>query len=147
MGQQNLILFLNRLLSNYFVIYVKLHRYKWFAKGEHIFQLQHIFEKLYTVWKEDIDMLADHILAKDGKPFATMIKYVKQASIEEATADDEEEEMIAKLSEDLSKIYQEIEEIGLKRAKEANDELTLQILLSFQQKVSHYIWRFKAFYK
>ena len=147
MEQQRLILFLNQLLSNYFVIYVKLHRYKWFMKGEHVFQFQQLFEDLHTMWKKDIDILADHILAKDGKPFATMIKYVKKATIEEATADDEEEEMIAQLSEDFSKINHEIEEIGFKRAKEVNDALTIQLLLSLQQKLHQYIWRFKAFYK
>src|SRR5690625_672393 len=137
MDQQNLILFLNRLLSNYFVIYVKLHRYKWFMKGEHIFQLQQLFEELYTSWKKDIDLLAEHILSKDGKPFATMVKYVKEATLEEATADDEEEEMIAQLSDDFSQLNEEIKEIGMKRAKEANDELTLHLLLTYQQELNH----------
>lgn len=147
MKQQRLILFLNQLLANYFVIYVKLHRYKWFMRGEHIFPMQKMCEDLSVIWKEDIDVLVEHILSKDGKPYATMIKYVKEATLEEATADDEEEEMISQLSDDFTKISEEIEEIGFKRAKEVNDELTIQILLSFQQRLNKYIWRFKAFYK
>lgn len=147
MDRQRLILFLNQLLANYFVIYVKLHRYQWFMKGEHIFQLQPMFEALQDEWKNDIDALSDHILSMDGKPYATMIKYVKEATIEEATADDEEEEMIAQLSENFSKLSEEIEEIGFKRAKEVNDELTMHILLTFQHKLHKLIWRFKAYYK
>ncbi len=147
MDRQYLILFLNQLLANYFVIYVKLHRYKWFAKGEHVFQLQPIFEELHGTWKKDIDRLSDHILSMDGKPYATMIKYVKEATIEEATADDEEEEMMEQLSDDFTKITEEIEEIGFKRAKEVNDELTLYFLLSLQQNINQYIWRLKAYYK
>ncbi len=147
MDRQKLILFLNQLLANYFVIYVKLHRYKWFTKGEHVFQLQPLFQELYITWKDDIDTLAEHILSMDGKPYATMIKYVKEATIEEASADDEEEEMIGQLSQDLSKIYEEIEEIGLPRAKEVNEELTLQFLFTFQQKLNNIIWKCKAYYK
>ncbi|MEI3604844.1 ferritin-like domain-containing protein [Pseudogracilibacillus sp. SE30717A] len=147
MDRQKLILFLNQLLANYFVIYVKLHRYQWFSKGEHVFQLQPFFQELHSKWKEDIDLLAEHILTMDGKPYATMIKYVKEATIDEATADDEEEEMILQLSHDLSKLYKEIEEIGLKRAKDINDELTAHLLFSFQQKLSKIIWRCKAYYK
>src|SRR5690625_2435390 len=147
MDRQRLILFLNQLLSNYFVVYVKLHRYKWFMKGEHIFQLQHVYEEMYKSLKVEIDVLAEHLLSMDGKPFATMIKFVKEASLEEATADDEEEEMIAQLSDDFVQISEEIEEIGFKRAKKVNDELTIQLLLSFQKNLNKYIWRCKAFYK
>jgi len=32
MEKQRVILFLNRLLANYFVVYTKLYRYQWFAK-------------------------------------------------------------------------------------------------------------------
>ena len=116
-------------------------------KGEHIFQLQHVYEEMYKSLKVEIDVLAEHLLSMDGKPFATMIKFVKEASLEEATADDEEEEMIAQLSDDFVQISEEIEEIGFKRAKKVNDELTIQLLLSIQQKLNKYIWRFKAFYK
>jgi len=147
MDRQYLILFLNQLLANYFVMYVKLHRYKWFLKGEHVFQLQPIFEQLHYTWKQDIDNLVDHILSMDGKSYATMIKYVKEATIDEATADDEEEEMMEQLSDDFTKISEEIKEIGFKRAKEVNDELTLHFLLSLQQNLNKYIWRFKAYDK
>lgn len=147
MERKQLISFLNQLLSNYFVMYVKLHRYKWFMKGEHIFERQVLYEKLYITIKEDIDMLAEHILSIDGKPFATMIKYLKEATIEEATADDEEEEIVEQLEHDFSHMNKEIKEIGLKQAEKVNDDLTKHILLTSQQNLKKYIWRCKAYYK
>src|SRR5690625_1436613 len=82
---KELTLFLNRVLSNYFVLYVKLHRYTWFTEGEHIFQLQYIYKEMYEEIKKDIHKIVDHILSINGIPYATMIKFIKEATIEEAT--------------------------------------------------------------
>jgi len=147
MEREHLIRFLNRLLANYFVMYVKLHRYKWFMKGEHIFLFQRYYEELYTEIKKDIDLLAEHILSMDGKPFATMVKFLKEATIEEATADDEEEEMIEQLADNFSQIKEEINEIGMKKAKEIDDLMTKNVLLQMEQHINSYIWRCKAYYK
>src|SRR5690625_327176 len=128
MDHKELTLFLNRVLSNYFVLYVKLHRYTWFVEGEHIFQLQYIYTEMYEEIKNDIDRIVDHILSMNGIPYATMVKFIKEATIEEATADDTEGEMMEQLLEDLSDVIQEIKDIGLKQAKELNDDLTVQLL-------------------
>lgn len=78
MDNQKLINFLNQLLSNCFVMYVKLHRYHWYVQGQHFFQLHALFEEMYTTIADDIDELAERVLAIDGKPLATMIKYIKR---------------------------------------------------------------------
>ena len=147
MEKEQVTLFLNRLLANLFVIYVKCHRYKWFMKGEHIFQLQTVYEHLADDIKIEIDRLAEHILAIGGKPFATMIKFVKEATIEEATADDEEEEMITQLKQDFEQTIKEINEIGIKKAKEIDDQFTVNMLFTISEKLHQYIWRFKNYEK
>src|SRR5690625_2913426 len=146
MDHKELTLFLNRALSNYFVLYVKLHRYTWFAEGEHIFQLQNIFKEMYQDIKEDIDKIVDHILSINGIPYATMIKFVKEATIEEATADDEEEEMMEQLLVDLSDMINELNEIGLKKANELNDHLSTHLLIDLIRKLAHYRWRLQGFF-
>ncbi len=95
MESQRLINFLNQLLSNYFVMYVKLHRYHWYVQGRHFFQLHAQFEEMYQATANDLDEIAERILMINGKPLATMSKYLKEATIEEATADDKENEIIA----------------------------------------------------
>lgn len=147
MEKEQLTLFLNRLLANLFVVYVKCHRYKWFMKGEHIFQLQTVYEHLADDIKGEIDRLAEHILAMDGKPFATMVKFVKEATIEEATADDEEEEMISQLKRDFEQMIKEINEIGIKQAEEINNYFTKNLLLTISEKLHQYIWRFNNYEK
>src|SRR5690625_2442445 len=97
MKNQKLIQFLNQLLSNYFVMYVKLHRYHWYVQGEQFFQLHQQFEEMYKTFGQDLDMIAERILMIDGQPFATMIKYIKEATLTEASADNLNSEMIDQL--------------------------------------------------
>src|SRR5690625_856994 len=124
MENQKLINFLNQLLSNQFVMYVKLHRYHWFVQGRHFFQLHEKFEELYNMHAADLDEVAERILKIDGKPLATMIKYLKEATLEEANADDKENEIIAQLTKDYQQIITEIRDEGIPLASEQNDEPT-----------------------
>ncbi|SFD78814.1 starvation-inducible DNA-binding protein [Lentibacillus persicus] len=145
MANQKLINFLNQLLSNYFVMYVKLHRYHWFIQGAHFFQLHKLFEDMYITVAKDIDALAERILMIDGKPLATMTKYLKETTLEEASADDKEDEIMAKLIEDYSQIINEIKKEGIRYASDQEDEPTIDLLVSFQGKLEKYIWMLNAY--
>ncbi|QKY69100.1 Dps family protein [Lentibacillus sp. CBA3610] len=145
MDNQKLINFLNQLLSNYFVMYVKLHRYHWFIQGKHFFQLHNVFEEMYTTIAEDLDDIAERVLMIDGKPLATMTKYIKEATLEEATADDTEDEITAKLIEDYQQLITEIKEEGIPYASERHDEPTLDLLISLQGKLEKYVWMMHAY--
>ncbi|MFD1360424.1 Dps family protein [Lentibacillus salinarum] len=145
MDNQKLINFLNQLLSNYFVMYVKLHRYHWFIQGKHFFELHKQFEDMYQTFAEDLDAIAERVLMIDGKPLATMSKYLKEATLEEATADDKEDEITAKLIEDYQQIIKEIKEKGIPYASEQDDEPTLDLLISLQGKLEKYVWMLHAY--
>ncbi|MGM8213342.1 Dps family protein [Virgibacillus sp. W0430] len=145
MNNQKLIHFLNQLLSNSFVLYVKLHRYHWFIEGRHFFQLHQTFEEMYTAFADDIDEIAERILMINGKPLATMIKYIKEASIEEASADDKESEMILQLTKDYEQLVHEIQHTGLPLATKAEDEPTADLLISLQSKLEKRIWMLRAY--
>src|SRR5690625_68814 len=118
MDNQNLINFLNQLLSNYSVMYVKLHRYHWFVQGRHFFQLHEKFEEMYDMFHEDLDEIAERILMIDGKPLATMSKYLEETTLTEANADDKENEMITQLRKDYEQIISEIRNEGEQLASE-----------------------------
>ncbi|SFA75905.1 starvation-inducible DNA-binding protein [Lentibacillus halodurans] len=145
MDNQKLINFLNQLLSNYFVMYVKLHRYHWFIQGKHFFQLHEVFEEMYITFAKDLDEIAERVLMIDGKPLATMIKYIKEATLEEATADDKEDEITAKLIEDYQQIIKEIKEDGIPYASDHQDEPTVDLLVSLQGKLEKYVWMLHAY--
>lgn len=145
MKNQKLVGFLNQLLSNYFVMYVKLHRYHWYVKGRHFFQLHEKFEEMYLMFADELDALAERILMIDGQPLATMVKYIKEATLTEANADDLEDEMIAQLIKDYQQIISEISTDGLIYAAEIKDEPTADLLITFQAKLEKYIWMLEAY--
>ena len=145
MNNQNLINFLNQLLSNYFVMYVKLHRYHWFVQGRHFFRLHEKFEEMYEMFHEDLDEIAERILMIDGKPLATMSKYLDEKTLTEANADDKEDEMISQLVEDYKQLISEIRDDGIKLASELEDEPTLDMFINFQSKLEKDLWMLEAY--
>lgn len=137
--------YLNELLSNSFVLNVKFHRYHWYIKGRNFFQLHAVFEDLYTYFADTSDALAERILMIEGEPLATMAAYLRESTIEEATADDTEEEIISQIIHDLSTVNTSIVQSGIPLATEAEDEVTLDILTTIQQTMEKYRWMFKAY--
>src|SRR5690625_1115534 len=145
MENQKLVNFLNQLLSNQFVMYVKLHRYHWFVQGKHFFQLHEKFEELYNMHAADLDEVAERILMIDGKPLKKINKYLKEANLKEAKADDKENEIIAQLKKDYQQIITEIRDEGIPLASEQNDEPTADMLISIQAKLEKYVWMFGSY--
>lgn len=145
MNNQHLINFLNQLLSNYFVMYVKLHRYHWYVQGKNFFRLHEKFEEMYEMFHEDLDVVAERILMIDGKPLATMAKYLEETTLSEANADDQEDEMITQLIKDYEQIVSEIVNEGMTLASDAEDEPTLDMLINFQSKLEKDLWMLNAY--
>lgn len=137
--------YLNELLSNSFVLNVKFHRYHWYIQGKNFFQLHAVFEELYTYFAEVSDELAERILMIEGKPLATMAAYLRESTIEEATSDDTEEEIIAQIIEDLTEVQRSIAHKGIPLATDEADEPTLDMLIAMQQTLEKYRWMFKAY--
>jgi len=145
MENQNLVNFLNKTLSNYFVMFVKLQRYHWFVQGKQFFVLHEKFEELYKMFGDDIDVIAERILMINGKPYATMAKFLEEASLEEANADHRETEMLTQLKEDFETIVKDIKEEGIPLAEEAKDEPTADLLIEYQSKLEMHLWMFNAY--
>src|SRR5690625_377450 len=145
MNNQKLVDFLNQLLANYFVMYVKLHRYHWYVQGKHFFQLHDKFEEMYTLFADNLDELAERILAIDGQPLATMAIFLKESTIVEANADNTEEEMINQLIKDYRQIISEISNDGMKHASQLHDEPTVDLLVTFQTQLEKYVWMLNAY--
>ncbi|WP_217585534.1 Dps family protein [Lentibacillus saliphilus] len=144
MDQQRLINYLNQLLSNQFIMYVKLHRYHWFVKGPHFYERHRLFEVLYDETAEQLDQVAERILAINGKPLATMAKFLKEATLTEASADDTEAEIMSQLQADFESLVQTIKETGLTLVSREEDEPTTDLLVSLQSTYEKHIWMLKA---
>lgn len=142
---QRLINNLNQLLANSFVLYVKLQRYHWYVQGRHFFELHDRFEEMYTMFAEKIDEIAERILMIHGKPIATMTKFLKETTLEEATADDKENELIKQLHNDYEQIVKEIVEESIPLAENVADEPTLDLLIDIQGTLEKYMWMLRAY--
>lgn len=145
MENQRLINNLNQLLANSFVLYVKLQRYHWYVQGRHFFELHDRFEEMYTMFAEKIDEIAERILMIHGKPIATMTKFLKETTLEEATADDKENELIKQLHNDYEQIVKEIVEESIPLAENVADEPTLDLLIDIQGTLEKYMWMLRAY--
>ncbi len=134
----------NRQVANWTVLYVKLHNYHWYIKGKNFFTLHAKFEELYNEANEHVDELAERILALEAKPVATMKEVLETSSIEEATGNETEEQMVQAIVEDFEKMVDELQE-GIELAEEANDEGTGDMLIAVKQSLKKHIWMLKAY--
>lgn len=132
MDTKKQIFLLNRLLANYFVWYMKFHRYLWYIKGKHALSLLSWLESNVPKCKRQIDDLVELILLLEGRPFATMEKFIKEATLEEASADDETEEIVQQVINDSGQLLQDIHELIVMDASERNKRITQHKLSSLE---------------
>lgn len=135
---------LNKQLANWNVLFVKLHNYHWYVKGEQFFTLHSKFEELYNEAATYIDDLAERLLSIGGQPIATMKEYLAQASVQEATGQETAEEMVQNIAHDFDVMIGELKE-GMSLAEEANDEATGDLLLAIHSSLEKQAWMLKAF--
>ena len=113
----------NKQVANFSVMYIKLHNFHWYVKGEQFFTLHEKFEELYTETATIIDDLAERLLALEGKPVATMKESLELSSIKEADGSETAKDMVASLVSDFDTLTAELKE-GMDAAGEAGDETT-----------------------
>ena len=75
---------LNILLSDLNVFYRKLQNYHWNIKGHDFFVIHGKLEEYYDEINEQIDEVAEHILALGGEPLGTLKDYLNTTKIVEA---------------------------------------------------------------
>ncbi|MCH1625422.1 Dps family protein [Ferdinandcohnia quinoae] len=134
----------NKQIANWSVLYIKLHNYHWFVKGQQFFTLHVKFEEFYNEAALHIDELAERLLALGGKPVARMQEILEVSSIREANGDESAEQMVETISNDFSILTGELKE-GMKVAGEVDDETTADMLLSIHQGLEKHIWMLKSF--
>jgi starvation-inducible DNA-binding protein len=135
---------LNKQIANWNVLYVKLHNYHWYVKGEQFFTLHTKFEELYTEAAVHIDELAERLLSIGGEPIATMRQYIETSSVEEAAGEETAKQMVQSIISDFSTVIEELK-AGMAQAEEANDETTGDMLLAIHSSLEKHVWMLKAY--
>lgn len=135
---------LNKQISTWSVLYVKLHNYHWYVKGNQFFTLHVKFQELYEESTLHLDDLAERLLALEGKPAATMKEHLELSSVKEATGKETPEQMVDALIADFSNVAGELKE-GMNEAQKNGDDTTGDMLLAIHKSLEKHIWMLKAF--
>ncbi|GAA0373736.1 Dps family protein [Bacillus horti] len=141
---QNLTDVLNKQISNWSVLYIKLHNYHWFVSGENFYELHEKYEEFYTAAAEYIDDLAERLLAINGKPVATMRDFLQHATITEATGNETPKQMVETIYNDFQTIIEELKQ-GIGVAENHKDEPTADMLIDIRGNIEKHAWMLKAF--
>jgi starvation-inducible DNA-binding protein len=135
---------LNRQIANWSVLYVKLHNYHWYVKGNQFFTLHLKFEELYNEAALHIDELAERVLAIKGRPIASMASFLATASVKEASGTEDANAMVAAVVADFETMIAELKQ-GMKAAEEACDETTGDMLLAIHSSLEKHVWMLSSF--
>lgn len=135
---------LNKQIANWSLLFVKLHNFHWYVKGNQFFTLHVKFEELYNEAALHIDELAERLLAIGGKPVATMKDYLEFSSLKEASGMETATKMVEAVIEDFTILTQELK-LGMQICEEASDDTTSDMLLAIQTSLEKHRWMLQSF--
>lgn len=135
---------LNLQVANLNVLYVKLHNYHWYVKGENFFSLHEKFEELYDDVTLKMDEVAERLLSLKGSPAATMKEYLEIATIQEASGKEDTRGMVQTLLEDFATLSEELSE-GIELAEKNGDQPTGDIFIKIRNDFEKSAWMLRAF--
>ncbi|AIQ17013.1 MULTISPECIES: Dps family protein [unclassified Paenibacillus] len=135
---------LNRQVANLNVLYVKVHNFHWYVKGEQFFALHVKFEELYDDITLKMDEVAERLLSIKGSPAATMKEYLEIATIQEATGKEDARGMVQSLIEDFATVSEELTE-GIELAENASDQPTADLFIKIRSDLEKQQWMLRSF--
>ncbi|MGE6377819.1 Dps family protein [Peribacillus muralis] len=143
MAQKKLGKLVNKEIANFSVLYTKIHNYHWFVNGPHFFELHQKLEELYVEITANYDELAERLLAIGEKPVATLKEYLELTTLEEATGNENTEDMVQSVINDFEKLSEEFLEII--EAAEEEDPVTADMLISMKKSFNKHAWMLRAY--
>ena len=135
---------LNEQLSDWNLLFVKLHNYHWNVKGSDFFTLHEKFEVLYDEAAVHIDEIAERILALGEVPAGSFKEYLALSSLEEATGNENSRKMVQQIVSDFKAVVASAKK-GIDAADEAGDDTTVDLLTQIHVALEKHIWLFSAF--
>jgi starvation-inducible DNA-binding protein len=134
---------LNQQVANLNVLYVKVHNYHWYVRGDKFFTLHVKFEELYNDITLKMDEVAERLLTIKGSPVATMKEFLDITTIQEADGKEDASKMVQNLIEDFATVAEELEE-GIDLAENAHDHVTGDILITIKGDFEKHMWMLRS---
>lgn len=135
---------LNTQVANFSVLYMKLHNYHWYVKGENFFTLHVKFEELFSEAALHLDTIAERMLSLGALPTATLKEQLQLSTIKEATGDENTQKMIESLTDDFNTICKELTE-GINLAERKDDQPTADMFIAIRTSLEKHNWMLKAY--
>lgn len=134
---------LNQQVANFNVLYVKLHNFHWYVKGEQFVTLHVKFEELYNDVTLKMDEVAERLLTIKGSPAGTMKEYLELATIQEAQGKEDGRKMVQTIIEDFATVAEELHE-GITLAEDAKDHPTGDMLIKIKGDLEKHMWMLRS---
>ena len=135
---------LNTQVANFSVLYMKLHNYHWYIKGENFFTLHVKFEELFSEAALHLDTIAERMLSLGDLPTATLKEHLQLSTIKEATGDENTQKMIESLTDDFNTICKELTE-GINLGERKGDQPTADMFIAIRASLEKHNWMLKAY--
>ncbi|WP_244264656.1 Dps family protein [Haloplasma contractile] len=135
---------MNKQLSNWTVLYMKLHNYHWFVKGKDFFTLHEKFEEFYDEAAKYIDELAERQLMLNNKPLGTLKECLSTSSITEGTYNETPSQMVQAIIHDFNTIINE-SKTAITAAEEQKDDATADLFIGIIGSLEKHNWMLKTF--
>ncbi|MDF9759235.1 starvation-inducible DNA-binding protein [Peribacillus simplex] len=100
-------------------------------------------EELYIEVTANYDELAERLLAIGEKPVATLKEYLELTTIEEATGNENTEDMVQSVISDFEKLSGEFLEII--EVAEEEDPVTADMLTGMKKSLNKHAWMLRAY--
>ncbi|MEC0178760.1 DNA starvation/stationary phase protection protein [Paenibacillus favisporus] len=135
---------LNQQVANFSILYVKIHNYHWYVKGEQFFTLHAKFEELYNDITQKVDDIAERLLTIKGRPAATIKEYLEIGTVAEATGKEDARGMVQSLIHDFSVVSKELQD-GIRLAEDVGDHPTADMLIGIQADLDKHVWMLESY--
>ncbi|WP_145949169.1 Dps family protein [Paenibacillus sp. Y412MC10] len=135
---------LNQQVANFSILYVKIHNYHWYVKGEQFFTLHAKFEELYNDITQKADDIAERLLTIKGRPAATIKEYLEIGTVAEATGKEDARGMVQSLIHDFSVVSKELQD-GIRLAEDVGDHPTADMLIGIQADLDKHVWMLESY--
>ena len=135
---------LNEFLSDLEMLNVKLQNYHWNVVGKGFFTTHEKLEEYYDEIREQIDEVAEHILALGNQPVGTMKDFMENSKIREAK---NEQIKSIDIMENVMNDLQELKQKAIQIKQEAEDKeyyATSSMMDDYLADYSKKIWMLNA---
>jgi len=134
--------FLNERISDFALLYFKLHRFHWFVEGSGFFPFHTKYEELYDEMTELLDEYAERLLSIGGTPFATIKQYLATSKLSEDGTEVEPKAIGNTIIKDFSAVVLSLKD-GIKIAEDHDDDTTADMFITTISSLEKHIWMFK----